>query len=281
MVNSTEVPTLNTNQQEMHWSVVGTLIYLCTRTQPYLVVVAGMLASNLIEPLNKLLIGAKYVLLYLNGTSYYELKVKPDDGIQLTVAVDASWWIDLEKGKRSRSGMFLMYENSVVAAITNLQKNRQHEFNNGLVHRIVRSIKTIVWLRNVLSELQFEQGSTRDCQHKEGCIRWANGGARKHFNRRKLIEIRHNYVMSLLKDSVTLLVPTRTVEVRANSRTNVLISGELSRAISITWTFISKNLWQPKTLAVMVQRWELKSSKIIFLKEHNLCWWSDRFRCVF
>lgn len=216
----------------MYTSIIGSLIYLATRTGPDMAVAASMLASHLQEPTNAHLVSAKLVRRYLRWAAHYDMKINRGRGTQLTVYVDASWCSEAEKRRRSRSGLVLKYSNAVVAATINLQKFVNLNSTEVEYVALSEASKTIVCLQNGPNELSFEKVSTKIHQDNAGCIVWGAGGAWRHFNTRRHIDVRQNNIMSLVKDGQITLIPTRTDELRADFVTTALLPGDLSCAIT-------------------------------------------------
>lgn len=122
VANSTDLEALGKELHVMYRSIVGSLMYIATRTKRDLAVATNMLASCMNEPKMSHTVIAKSVLRYVNGTTTNMLVLKPGKEGQRTTYVDASWENQFEKGSRSRSGTLIMYGNAILAAKTRLQK---------------------------------------------------------------------------------------------------------------------------------------------------------------
>lgn len=156
-VTNTEASTFNINYHAIYRSVVETLMYLAKRKLSDLAVPVSVLPSHLHGPSNMHLTKAKLVLRYLKWTFHFEMKIKADNGTQLTVYVDASWENVIGKGRRSLLVMSLVYGNAEMAAAPNLQKCVSLSSTDVEHVAFSEAAKTIVWLRNELTELGFEQ----------------------------------------------------------------------------------------------------------------------------
>lgn len=61
-------------------------------------------------------------------------------------------------------------------------------------------------------------------------MEWEAGGAARCFNKRKHIEINHNYIMSMLEKDIVKLVPVRSEKMETNLLTKLLAPTDLQRA---------------------------------------------------
>lgn len=200
-----------------------------------------MLPSHLHEQSNGLGIGAERMLRYLNRKSRYEKKLKPEEGTQITVDVDASRGNDVERGRRSQSGMMLMYGNAVVAATTNIQKLVRQRYTVAEYVASSEAAKTIVLLQKVCSELGFEQGPARVHQVSEVCIELANGRANKYFKtaRVHIYKAQLYYLLGRTSCHCTAIYANSRHEDRLPNK--LFASQQLSSAISASKTFTQWN----------------------------------------
>lgn len=119
-VSNTESKPLDKSRHAMYQSIIGCLMYLEYRTRPDLGVTDSMPALHFNEFTSAHLLSSKRALRYLISTKHKKMILKQDENKQHTVYVDESWSDDVEKGRRSRLGMLMLYGNPVVAAtITN------------------------------------------------------------------------------------------------------------------------------------------------------------------
>lgn len=70
---------------------------------------------------------------------------------------------------------------------------------------------TVVWLRRVFKEFVITQGANRIAQDNSGTIKLLERGPKKHFSRRKAIDIELNHVMDLIKEDEIKLYKVDTV----------------------------------------------------------------------
>lgn len=94
---------------------------------------------------------------------------------------------------------------------------------------------------------------TRKCAHGTGnkaniaayfkdsicCIELATGRAARQFNKRKHIDIKYNYIMSMLEEDVVKLVPVRSEKMEADSLTKPLAPMKLKRTLDAVSIFNS------------------------------------------
>lgn len=110
-----------TEQHALCRSIARRIIYPATQIRPFLAVVVSMLASQIHKATETHFVSAKRALYYYNGTTSFDMKIKPGDGRHLTAYFNASSGSDAEKGSQSRSGLLLHHGNIMVAATTILQ----------------------------------------------------------------------------------------------------------------------------------------------------------------
>lgn len=131
----------------------------------------------------------------------------------------------------------MKYGDTVVAATTTLQKRVSLCSTEAEYVPLAEAVKTLVWLRNVLSELGFDQKYTKTFQDNNSCIEWANGGFVKHFKRRKHIDVKYNYAVTMIENGVITLIRTPITDMEDGFLTKALLPGDLSRAISAAKLF--------------------------------------------
>lgn len=95
---------------------------------------------------------------------------------------------------------------------------------------LTEAVKTIAWLRNVISELGVHQNSSHIVQDSVGCVEWANGETANHFSKRGHIDIKRKYVMSMLDLVIIKIVTVRATDMRTEFLTKPFVPKELKCA---------------------------------------------------
>lgn len=112
----------NERERTLYRSIMRSLIFLATRTRPNLSVAASMLASHLHSPTKNNMIYAKRALRYLRGTSNMETNLRSGEKTQLLAYVDASWCNEAERNRGSRSGLMILFGETMIITTSTLQK---------------------------------------------------------------------------------------------------------------------------------------------------------------
>lgn len=228
-----ESEPLDVDEHAKYRSIIGSLMYIANRTRPDLLVATSMLASYLHAPTKVHMAGVKRTLRYLNGTKERQLVLRPGHDDQLTAYVDSSWGNAFEKGRRSRSGMIVKFGHAVIGAVANLQNCVSLSSTEAEYVALTEAVKTVIWLNNVLKELGVPQNPPQIFQDNVGCMEWVHGGTAKHFNKRKHIDLKHHYLMSIVESKKVVLKLIGTREMEADFLTKPLYPTELRRASEI------------------------------------------------
>lgn len=221
-------------------SIVGSLLYLATKTRPDLCVVASALCSHVESPTDKQMGAVKHALRYFKGSAQYELILCPGTLNQLIAYVDASWGREAGTGRNSRSRIMIKYDIAPIFLTSWLQKSVSLRTTEGEYMALSNAGPYIVWFRNVLNELDIAQRSTIVHQNNMGAIEWVIRGPAKHMSQRKYVDIRHNYVIDLARLETIDIVMTPTADMEANVLTKALHSAGFEREIRRARLFSQK-----------------------------------------
>ena len=174
--------------------LIGSLMYIGTRTRPDISVVVSMLARHVESPGKKLQAAAIRVLKYLKSTPNHGHVLKPGSGTQLSVHVDSNWAGEPGTQRRSRTGIVIRYGDAVVSFSSTLQKCIALSSSEAEYVAMSEAVKNVVWLRRVLAELDIPQDPTEVYEDNSGALKWATGHVAEDFRRSKHIELRYHYV---------------------------------------------------------------------------------------
>lgn len=75
-------------------------------------------------------------------------------------------------------------------------------------------------------------------QDNSGCMEWATSGPGKYFNKRKHINIKHNFVISVVENEKVRLAPVRTADMKADFLTKPFSPLQLARATESLTLFV-------------------------------------------
>lgn len=140
--------------------IIGSLIFLATRTRPNWEVSKDHLSSHLQNPKSKHMISMKRTLLYLKGISQYAIDINSSNHTQRTAFVNTNWAKDVKEDRQSRSGILLMYVNAVVTSIKNLHESVSLSSTAADYVSLSDASKPIIRLPNIFKELGFPQQFT-------------------------------------------------------------------------------------------------------------------------
>lgn len=210
--------------------IIGILLYIATHTRPDIAVVTNMLARHVNEPAMEHQLAAVKVVRYLKFTIDHMLVLKPDQSNQLSAHVDANWAGEPGAGRRSRSGVLIRYGKAAVYFRTSLQKCVTLSSTEAEYVSLSESIKSILWLRRILNELDIEQQSTAIFQDNSGAITWSTGHPAEDFRRSKHIELRYHHVREKVASGEVSVKKICTREMAADFLTKTLNSDQLRKA---------------------------------------------------
>ena len=203
--------------------LLGSLLFLATRTRPDLMAAVSMLAKFQADPGIKHWKSLKSVIRYLKATSPYGILLPSGGaGVQLTAYSDADWARDQER-RRSRTGYLLTVNGGPVVWCSKLQPATTMSTTEAEFYALSTCIRDVVWVRALLADLQSRQQSeTVIYQDNLGTIRWTDDvqGLRKV----KHIGIRYNYVRDAVDGHHIALEYVPTDKNRADSLTKILLA---------------------------------------------------------
>jgi hypothetical protein len=200
-------------------SCVMSLMYVAKRTRPDILKEVVYLATRCSEAnesdMNKLL----RVLKYLNGTKQYGIRFKKQSDRNYYVFVDASYGV--HKDAKGHTGIIIQrgLEGGIIFSKSSKQKLVGKSSTENELIALFDGCKFVEWLRNIVSELGFEQlKPTIVYQDNKSTIALVEKGfgafgKTKHINMRffsikelitnKSIELKHLSTMDMLADILT------------------------------------------------------------------------------
>ncbi len=175
-------------------SIIGSLLFLSTRTRPDICTAVGILSQYVDRPTPFLLHSAKRVLRYLKKTRLFGLTYYADQTVPpiLQVAVDADFAANKED-RKSRSGFTATLNNCLLDWYSRKQNSTALCTAEAEYFAMSEGCKLTNWLRLFLAEIH--QGSSKPTvMHvdNQAAQTWAKSTA--NMRRAKHIEIRYHYV---------------------------------------------------------------------------------------
>ena len=205
--------------------VLGSLLYLSTRTRPDISTAVSMIAKFQSKPRHCHWKMVKNVVRYLIGTKKHGILLpKVVETPKLLCWSDADWARDLTN-RRSRSGILITLNGGPVVWTSRLQSYTAESSTEAEFNALSVALREVKWLRVVLSELQLLDGSpTVIKQDNLGSIKWTEepNGLRKV----KHVEIKYHVVKDAVLSKVVSVDYTPSANNRSDSLTKVLIGAD-------------------------------------------------------
>ena len=220
------------NPEFPYRELIGSLLYLSTKTRPYISVGCNILAQHVNAPTELHRRGAIRILRYLNATKDVVMEIKPGASDQLSAHVDASWAAEKGSERRSRSGIAIFYGSALIFYKSSLQTCIATSSTEAEYVALSEATKIIMWLRQVLAELNIQQKPTVVHEDNTGAIAWAEDNSGKQFSKSRHIDVRYHIIKEKIRDSTIKLERTPTEQMKADFLTKILPEKNLRNAMS-------------------------------------------------
>ena len=200
--------------------VLGSLLYLSTRTRPELATVVSMLGKFASSPAMRHWKAMKHVLRYLKGTKDFGLCIEKGSTAVLEAWSDADWARDQDK-RRSRSGILLTIGRNPVMWTSKMQTSVAMSTSEAEFLALSECVRDTNWVRQVLNDVGVDVSKpTIVYQDNLGTIRWTDEvqGLRKV----KHVGIRYQFVKQAVDERHVQVLYTPSESNRADSLTKIL-----------------------------------------------------------
>lgn len=207
--------------------VLGSLLYLSTRTRPDISTAVSMLGKFSSAPAPRHWKAMKQVVRYLQGTKQVGLVFKKGCDGTLEAWSDADWARDQDK-RRSRSGIVLTIGGNPVSWTSKLQPSVALSTCEAEFYALSECVREVNWVRQVLKELGFDtEEPTCVYQDNLGTIRWTDEvqGLRKV----KHVGIRYHSVKETVEHQSVQVLYTPSQENKADSLTKALVGSSFEK----------------------------------------------------
>ena len=202
--------------------VLGSLLFLATRTRPDLATAVSMLGKFQQAPLVEHWKSMKSVVRYLIHTIDHGLLLPNGQEALLEAWSDADWARDHHK-RRSRSGYLITVGGGPVVWASRLQTLTAQSTTEAEFISLAHCVREIHWIRSTLSELNASQSApTVLHQDNLGTISWTTEV--QGLRRVKHIGIRYHYVRDAVDSKKIQIQYTTSSENKADGRTKVLVT---------------------------------------------------------
>ena len=182
-------------QHAIYRTMVGSLLYLSTKTRPDISEAVGVVARHVEDPTLEDWTAVKRIFKYLRGTSKLGLIYPEDDAsTMLHGYCDADWAGDKEE-RKSTGGFVLKIGKCLVSWRSQKQAVVAPSTSEAEYIALFEISKEITWLRRLLKELGFEQKNpTIVREDNQSCISWTRDN---HNDKTKQIDIKYHYTRNL------------------------------------------------------------------------------------
>ena len=205
--------------------VLGSLLFLSTRTRPDLATSVSMLGKFQAEPTIRHWKMMKSVVRYLIGTKDFGLLFPHGQSHPRLISwSDADWARDLTR-RRSRSGYVLKIGTAPVVWASRLQENTAMSTSESEFNSLSAAVREIVWVRAVLKDLDtLQSGPTVLYQDNLGAICWTSEiqGLRNV----KHVGMRYHFVREEVEKKTVTVQYCESAKNHADSLTKVLIGAD-------------------------------------------------------
>lgn len=201
-------------------SVLGSLIYLSTRTRPDIATAVSLLGKYQADPTPTDWKALKHLLRYIKGTVDYGIVLPSHDNSALTAYSDADWARD-ESTRRSRSGILITFAGAPIVWQSKLQQATATSTAEAEFAALSTCAREVGWLRGVLAELHLQDDSpTTVLQDNLGTITWTQDV--QGLRRVKHVGLRYHFVREMVDNMAIKVVYVPSDKNKADSLTKVL-----------------------------------------------------------
>jgi hypothetical protein len=200
LIDDLPIP-LTPQQQTLYMKIVGSLLFLATRSHPDLSFTVNYLTLFMTKANQHNLDICYRVLNYIYKTKSLTLNFNGSTGHNFSVMVDASY--ASHQDRKSHYGLSIHMNNKLGSCITISKKGSLLALSSTEAEYIglFEASKIIMWLRQLLSELGFPPKSpTILYEDNKSAIHIVNNGNDK--GRTKHMDIRYHLVRDLVKDNI-------------------------------------------------------------------------------
>ena len=136
----------------MYQAIVGSLLYLSTRTRPDIAYAVSSVARFCAEPTQQHWVAVKRILRYLKGTRNYGLSYKKDDESEVTGYSDADWAGDIGD-RKSTSGYVFIQAGAAISWKSSKQTCVALSTAEAEYVALSAAIQEALWLQQLMSDV--------------------------------------------------------------------------------------------------------------------------------
>lgn len=206
-------------------NILGSLIFLSTRTRPDISTAVSMLGKYQEEPSRSHWNHLKQVVRYIIRTKSYGLFFPNGSGeINIVGWSDADWARDTTN-RRSRSGYLITVSECPVVWSSKLQTSTALSTSEAEFFSLAQCTREICWIRELLVEFDAMQSEPTELnQDNLGTISWTEEV--QGMRRVKHIGVKYHYVRDVVNSGAVQVQPVASEDNRSDSLTKVLVGEE-------------------------------------------------------
>ena len=208
LLNEAELDT-NTITNFPYRQMVGSLMYAMIATRPDLATAVGIVSRFLDKPKRIHCELVKHIYRYIRSNLSFKLRYDShDSSVQLTGYVDASYGNN--ENYKSTSGFAFMLGNGLISWYSGRQSVVAQSTAEAEYYAAVKGANECIWLKQLLNELGYPQGTVRIYEDNEACIALSKNP--QDHKRTKHVQIKYHVLRSYVEQEELKLVyiPTKS-----------------------------------------------------------------------
>lgn len=158
---------------------------------------------------------ATYVHCYLRAPANMESILSPEHHDQFQAYANVIWGVKQRTGCKSGLEFVIQYGDVPFLMMSCLQKCVLLISTEAEYVAMSDSVRNIVLMENILNELRITQRGTLMHQHNAGAIDWTTGRPSKQLPQAEQNDIRHSYVIDLVKSRRIVVIKVFTDDIKA------------------------------------------------------------------
>ena len=213
---------LNRSEQSKFQETLAKVMWIANQTRPEIKMVTSILASRVQNPDTDDQAKLKKVLEYLNGTKDLGL-VFTKASTNLRAYADAAHLVHPDC--RGHSGAVILMGKNIIHCESKKQKLVSQSSTEAELVSLNSCLNGVLWLRNLMNELGFEQVKTKIYQDNMSCITMANNG--RPTRGTKHMKMRYFHVKSKMTDGTVQVKYKDTKRMLADVLTKPIESSKI------------------------------------------------------
>jgi hypothetical protein len=197
----------------------GALMYLMTQTRPDIAEAVRSVCRFMSDPGRLHWTAVKRILRYLQGTSNMGITFSGSAGMELRGYCDSDYANDLDC-RRSVTGYVTYLAGAPVSWGATLQRSVALSTTEAEYMALSDACKEVIWMRGLLAELGYPQGTTTVFEDNHGAIALSENDV--HHKRTKHIDVRYHFTRDCVEDKTVIMEYLHTKEMIADILTKPL-----------------------------------------------------------